>query len=32
MNIKFSISRLETLKAHTRKPTKKDLNGYWKIK
>ena len=31
-NIKFSVSRLETLKVHTRKPTKKDLNGYWKIK
>ena len=31
-NIKFSISHLETLKAHTHKPTKKDLSGYWEIK
>ena len=31
-NIKFSISRLETLKAPIRKPIKKDLNGCWKIK
>ena len=29
---RFSVSRLENLKVHTRKPTKKDLNGYWKIK
>ena len=28
----FSVSRLENLKVHTRKPTKKDLNGYWQIK
>ena len=31
-NIEFSVSRLENLKVHTRKPTKKDLNGYWQIK
>lgn len=30
--IKFSVSHPETLKALTRKPTKKGLNGYWKIK
>ena len=23
---------LRNLKVHTRRPTKKDLNGYWKIK
>ena len=30
--IKFSVLHPEILKALTRKPTKKDLNGYWKIK
>ena len=30
--IKFSVSHPENLKALTRKPTKKGLNGYWKIK
>lgn len=30
--IKFSVSHPETLKALIRKPTKKGLNGYWKIK
>ncbi len=30
--IKFSVSHPEILKVLTHKPTKKDLNGYWKIK